>query len=649
MMRLRRRQPSSKRWRTTSLVVVVACYVTYLALHGKYLMKQPGANNIPVVQDFPQHPLEKRKSVQEASTSKGIIQAENGEPKTVLVLGALNFVGRLLVETLLERGDRVVVMVTDYHTEPQLEHARYLEYKEHANLHYFQESHHASYDSLKKTFEQHQPQWVCHLEVLDQAAGAVDGGDELSSFVGNFTNVLEVGRSFGVRNVVFVSRSSDGAEGQSSHKDSQAERFELLGNEYHQKHGINMAAVRVPLIYGPLGLVERIPMRLMDRVTRELPLTEPRAGEFFDLIFVSDAVRGIMAALDRHQGYDTYNIASGRALGWTELATSVESATGEKATWTGQPPSTADLTPVDTSKAKKNLGFEAQVTLQDGLAQTMEWYKKTYPSSPSIEQSIEPSTGETNGMGKRVCFFAAVFGDSAEAMDRIPSAFDGPKSIAGDPDKFMFLLFTNHEDFRKPGWHTVVLKLEDLPNHIIRSRFPKFMSWKLKYVVDNCRVMFYADGGWLPCREGSVFEGFASQAAQNYGGLIQLTHTRTSGPLDELSRIAQFRKDTRQKTRKERQWLTAQPDFVPDLPMYCNMAFGYDPHNKKYQELSTYFWNRYSSNEGTWRDQPFWCYTLLHYNVTPARLGDWPQAIRSPKAQLWRMAGAVGFNGHKYA
>ena len=633
---------SSGYWSPIVQMVGLACAV-HLILHWHYLVKMANSQTPQVVNNFPQRPTT---SVSQPTSGK---TAANGEEKTVLVLGALSLVGRNLVQALLARGDNVVVTVTKHQTEEQMEHATVLKDMKHPKLQYFQGGEYSSYQSLKTMLERHRPQRVCHVEIFDQAVGVVDNGNERLSVIRSLTNVLELSRSFGVRNIVFVSKTTNRID-TGGEFDTRAKHLELLGYGYHHQHGLNVAALRLPLVYGPLASLDQQPLVLVDRLSRNLKIAENQAmaGVFFDLVFVSDAVRGIMAALDRHEGYDTYDIATGTVVGWPALVAAAETATGKKAKPKPLPINIPNPAAIDTTKAKRKLGFVAEVSLNEGLQQTMKWYNLAYPSSPDMTTTTTaPSVAETSGAGKKICFVTAVFGDSVEEMDQIPSAFEAPSSISQNPDKFTFLLFTNRDELRKPGWRTVVLDL-DLPNNIIKSRFPKFMSWRLKFVLDECRVVFYADGGWLPNRKADVWERFATKAIANKGGLIQLTHTRSGGPVDELSRIAKFKKDSYVKIRKERTWLIEQPDFVANSTIYCNMAFGYDPHNNKYQELSSFFWNRYSSHKGTWRDQPLWSYTVMHYNVTPAHLGYWPQAVRIPQTQLWRMAGKVGFNNHTY-
>jgi hypothetical protein len=47
---------------------------------------------------------------------------------------------------------------------------------------------------------------------------------------------------------------------------------------------------------------------------------------------------------------------------------------------------------------------------------------------------------------------------------------------------------------------------------------------------------------------------------------------------------------------------------------------GYDPTNENFQKAAEYFWSHYSLEDGSWRDQPLWSYTLGHLHLTPLKM-----------------------------
>jgi hypothetical protein len=65
---------------------------------------------------------------------------------------------------------------------------------------------------------------------------------------------------------------------------------------------------------------------------------------------------------------------------------------------------------------------------------------------------------------------------------------------------------------------------------------------------------------------------------------------------------------------------------------------GYDPKNENFKKATEYFWNHYSKEEDSWRDQPLWSYTLEHFHLTPLKLRSLFRANNK----------RMGHKGHRY-
>jgi hypothetical protein len=259
---------------------------------------------------------------------------------------------------------------------------------------------------------------------------------------------------------------------------------------------------------------------------------------------------------------------------------------------------------------------------------------------------------------KKKCFVMAVFGSDSKQVDEIPDTSKAPPSILND-NEFLFYAFTNLENLHAPGWNKILLSNLTFANHVISSRLPKFMAWKVPELSENCHTVFYSDGGWLPAQPATIWREYSDALQQSDGGLLQYTHTRASGPLHELEIIKLLGKDTKENVDRELDWLRSQPDLQENSTFYCNMAFGYAVENKIYRKLSQSFWKRYSQGQSTYRDQPSWNYWIQHYNITPLYLGRWTEDLmttirvkgrKNPiiKGCCWFKYGKSGYNNHKY-
>ena len=73
----------------------------------------------------------------------------------------------------------------------------------------------------------------------------------------------------------------------------------------------------------------------------------------------------------------------------------------------------------------------------------------------------------------------------------------------------------------------------------------------------------------------------------------------------------------------------------------------YDPNNRRYQELSSFFWEKYTTYGGSWRDQPLWAYTLHHFNATPIAMTTTKSRV-ARGGDLFQRGGTLGWSGHVY-
>jgi GDP-L-fucose synthase len=100
-----------------------------------------------------------------------------------------------------------------------------------------------------------------------------------------------------------------------------------------------------------------------------------------DLIHVDDMVDAIERAIDRQtEPFKLYNIGSGQLVPIKELVRKVVAASGRDLRIeydTAQPTIDVSLS-LDCRKARRELGWEPRVTLDDGIARTIAWWKANH-------------------------------------------------------------------------------------------------------------------------------------------------------------------------------------------------------------------------------------------------------------------------------
>lgn len=95
-----------------------------------------------------------------------------------------------------------------------------------------------------------------------------------------------------------------------------------------------------------------------------------------DLLYVEDAVKGIIASL-RPEGHNqVFNLGFGREVSVKELATTICSVVGFEGelVWDTTKPGGAPRRALDSTKAREKLGFCPSISLLEGLTATYRWY-----------------------------------------------------------------------------------------------------------------------------------------------------------------------------------------------------------------------------------------------------------------------------------
>lgn len=102
-----------------------------------------------------------------------------------------------------------------------------------------------------------------------------------------------------------------------------------------------------------------------------------------EFLYVDDAARGIVLAAQNYEKADPVNLGSSFEISIKELSQVIAKlvAFKGKIIFDSTKPDGQPRRKLDVSRAKKEFGFESEVTFEQGLAKTIEWYKQTYSRS----------------------------------------------------------------------------------------------------------------------------------------------------------------------------------------------------------------------------------------------------------------------------
>ncbi|MGC4846593.1 dTDP-glucose 4,6-dehydratase [Micromonospora sp. DT15] len=154
---------------------------------------------------------------------------------------------------------------------------------------------------------------------------------------------------------------------------------DLLALSYHRTHGMDVVVTRCSNNYGPYQFPEKvIPLfvtNLLDGGT--VPLYGD-GGNIRDWLHVHDHCRGIALVQQKGRAGEVYNIGGGTELTNKELTGLLLDACG--AGWDRVVPVTDRKGhdrrySLDISKISEELGYHPSITLDQGLADTVRWYR----------------------------------------------------------------------------------------------------------------------------------------------------------------------------------------------------------------------------------------------------------------------------------
>jgi UDP-glucuronate 4-epimerase len=255
---------------------------------------------------------------------------------------------------------------------------------------------------------------VAHLAGLAGVRASVERPhDYVEVNVSGTLNVLEAARQAGsVKNLVFVSTSSAYGNGQPPFvEDDPADRplapyaatkraAEMMCHSYHHAHGMNCTVVRLFTAYGPRNRPDMMAFKVLESIFtgREIPLFG--GGDMSrDWTYVGDIARGIAAAIDRPLGYEIMNLGHGQPILLRDFIDTIERVTGRKANLVPAPRlgSDAVATGADVSKARRLLGFEPEVSVEEGVERLCQWYRDSVLSDRAAPRAPRRRLGIVHG------------------------------------------------------------------------------------------------------------------------------------------------------------------------------------------------------------------------------------------------------------
>jgi UDP-glucuronate 4-epimerase len=312
---------------------------------------------------------------------------------TVLVTGGAGFIGSHVVGALLARGHEVSIMddFNDFY-DPSLKRRNVAGFVGRVRI---VEADIRDRAALSTAFSEGDFKAIVHIAARAGIRPSI-AQPRLYTEVNvlGTQNLLELAGEFGVKKFIFTSSSSvyglsqkipfqedDPVSQPISPYAATKLSAEALCHVYHHLHGLDMVCLRFFTVYGPRQRPDLAIHKFTSAILRGKPVEVFGDGSAArDYTYVDDVVQGVLACLDRVFGFEVINLGESRAVALRELVQLIEKAVGKKAQIRQLPPQAGDVpvTCADISKAKRLLGYNPRVGIEDGIQRFVEWFR-THP------------------------------------------------------------------------------------------------------------------------------------------------------------------------------------------------------------------------------------------------------------------------------
>lgn len=181
-----------------------------------------------------------------------------------------------------------------------------------------------------------------------------------------------------------------------------AKKMLLVQSEaYRQQYGYNSIFLLPVNLYGPRDNFDLETSHVIPALIRKCLEAKERGDEHIvawgdgsptrEFLYAADAAEGIVLATERYNESLPVNLGSAFEISIKELLETIARLTGFKGevVWDTSKPNGQPRRKLDTSRARELFGFESQISFEEGLRRTIEWYQGTASALASRQEAVK--------------------------------------------------------------------------------------------------------------------------------------------------------------------------------------------------------------------------------------------------------------------
>jgi dTDP-glucose 4,6-dehydratase len=323
----------------------------------------------------------------------------------ILVTGGAGFIGSAVVRLAVSRGHEVVNLDAMTYAACEDNLAEVAE----SPLYAFEKADIRDAEALARIFQTHRPDWVMHLAAESHVDRSIDGPRAFieTNIMGTY-EMLQAARSYWEgrgkpedfrfhhisTDEVFGSLPHDpevkftestGYDPRSPYSASKAASDHLV-RAWHETYGLPTVLTNCSNNYGPYHFPEKlIPVIILNALAgRPLPIYGD-GSNVRDWLYVEDHADALLLVVEKGRVGENYNIGGENERSNLELVRTLcdildakrpktEGSYADQITFVTDRPGHDARYAIDPSRIREELGWRPSVTVEEGLARTVQWY-----------------------------------------------------------------------------------------------------------------------------------------------------------------------------------------------------------------------------------------------------------------------------------